>query len=297
MRFTKMHGLGNDYVYVDALTEPALEHMDWPALAIELSDRHTGIGGDGVILICPPRHDINHARMRTFNADGSESDACGNGTRCVARFARERLGMRTATLRIESGRRVLQCEPLEDGRACVDMGTPGLALADCHVDASSLRSQGPPSIDVEGSLLVFSAVSMGNPHAVAFASDNRWLGEDLAAESRRLGPVIEHHPAFTERTNAHLVRIVSRAHAIVHTWERGSGPTRACGTGACAVLVAGVLAGLLDHEAVLSLPGGDLRVSWKPESAGGDGVVRQTGPATFVFDGDWSRSPAAMLSP
>lgn len=296
MRFTKMHGLGNDYVYVDAITEPQLAELDWPSLAVELSDRHTGVGGDGVILIYSPNGCSNHARMRTFNADGSESGACGNGTRCVARFVRDRLGISDAILRIESGTRALECEPLEDGLVRVAMGTPGLAPADCHLDQSKLDASIPPTIKIDGERLVFSHVSIGNPHAVACTCDNPWLRDDLAVEARRLGPTIERHPAFTKRINAHLVRVESRSQAIVHTWERGAGPTRACGTGACATLVAAVIAGLMDNEATLTLPGGDLQVSWTPAESGGDDIVRQCGPAAFVFDGTWSGSPAAMLT-
>lgn len=296
MRFTKMHGLGNDYVYIDAITEPQLAQLDWPRLAVELSDRHTGVGGDGVILICAPENAVNHARMRTFNADGSESGACGNGTRCVARFVRDRLGVVGTTLHIESGTRVLACEPLDDGLIRVAMGSPGLALADCDIDRPMLDASTPPTIEVDGGPLVFSHVSIGNPHAVAFTRDNPWLGDDLAAEVRRLGPRIERHPAFAERINAHLVRVESPSHAVVHTWERGAGPTRACGTGACATLVAAVIAGLTDNEATLTLPGGDLRVSWSPLESGGDAIVRQCGPAAFVFDGTWSGSPVAILT-
>lgn len=288
MRFTKMHGLGNDYVYIDAITEPDLEHLPWPAFSIAMSDRHTGIGGDGVILICQPQHTDHHARMRTFNADGSEASACGNGTRCVARYLRDRLGMLDTMLHIESGDRILACEPGDQGNVRVAMGKPGLDLADCAIDPSALASREPMSIDLDGHRLVFTAVSMGNPHAVCFVDDNPWLGRDLAAEVRRIGPRIEHYPPFTERINVHIVRIDDKAHATVHTWERGAGPTRACGTGACATQVAAVLASRLAHEATMTLPGGDLLVSWNPKTHGGDGLVRQSGPAEFVFDGQWS---------
>lgn len=286
MRFTKMHGLGNDYVYIDAVSDPALEHLDWPRLAIGLSDRYTGVGGDGVILICPPASADHHARMRTFNADGSESGACGNGTRCVARFVRDRLGVHDDLLLIESGSRVLECEPMDGGLVRVAMGRPGLLAEDCDIDLSQLASASAMAIELDGNMLRFTPVSMGNPHAVAFTSDNQWLGKDLAVEARRLGPRIESHAAFTKRVNAHLVHVDSRSHAVVHTWERGAGPTRACGTGACATLVAGVLAGLLDHEATLTLPGGYLHVSWNPAADGGDDIVRQCGPAEFVFEGE-----------
>ena len=290
MRFTKMHGLGNDYVYIDAISEPELERRDWPRLSVVISNRHTGVGGDGVILICEPSRPGSHARMRTFNADGSESGACGNGTRCVARFVRERLHMSDAILRIESGSRVLECEPMDGGLVRVAMGEPGLEMGDCGIDSARLASHDPTILEVPNGALRFTAVSMGNPHVVAFSTENAWLGDDLAAEICRLGPLVEHHPAFTERTNAHLVLVDSPGHATVRTWERGAGPTRACGTGACAVLVAGVLTGRLRPDAVLSLPGGDLRVSWSLPSKGGDNIVRQTGPAEFVFEGQFLHS-------
>lgn len=288
MRFTKMHGLGNDYVYIDAIREPDLESHDWHELSISMSDRHTGIGSDGVILICQPRDNANHARMRTFNADGSESGACGNGTRCVARFLRERLGMHDSILLVESGDRVLDCEPLDDGMVRVSMGAPNMDPNGCGIDQTAFVSSEPRCIEIAGHHLQFAAISMGNPHAVAFASDNPWLDDDLASEVLRLGSLIEKHRAFADRVNAHLVRIDSPSRATVYTWERGAGPTRACGTGACATHVAAVLAGRLDHEATMTLSGGDLMISWTPPSQGGDDIVRQTGPAEFVFDGRWS---------
>lgn len=289
LRFTKMHGLGNDYVYIDAYNNPALEHLDWPSLAPALSDRHTGVGGDGVILIARPRDNANHARMRTYNADGSESGACGNGTRCVARYLRERLDIKDRMLNIESGQRILRCEALPNGAVRVDMGAPGLTPADCHIDVKALASVSPPTIEVDGHPLRFWHVSMGNPHAVCFVHENPWLGQDLASQARRLGPTIEHHRAFSQRTNVHFVRIDSREHATVHTWERGAGPTRACGTGACATLVAGVRVGVLAGHATFALPGGPLSVEWSPVDQGGDGIVYQTGPAEFVFEGTWTR--------
>jgi len=296
MRFTKMHGLGNDYIYIDVMNEPELEHLAWPELSVAMSERRTSIGADGVILICPSRDAAHHARMRTFNADGSESDACGNGTRCVAKYVHERLGIRDEILLIESGDRVLACEPDDQGQVRVAMGRPGLDLTDCAIEPAELVSSEPMSIDIDGEKLVFTAISMGNPHAVAFVADNRWLGSDLAMEIRRFGPQIERHPAFTERINAHLVRVDDKAHATVHTWERGAGPTRACGTGACATHVAAALAGRLDREATMTLPGGNLLVSWTPVKQGGDGIVRQTGPAEFVFDGQWSVAHEGMTA-
>jgi diaminopimelate epimerase len=295
MRFVKMHGLGNDYVYFDALAEPGLQSLDWPTLARSISDRHRGVGGDGVILICPPDDDSNHTRMRTFNADGSEAEACGNGTRCVARYLSDRLGIAARPLRIESGARVFECEPMDDGMVRVAMAQPGLEPADCHLVASELAASQPPTILINGQPLKFHPVSMGNPHAVVFVKEYPWLGSDLAAAIRRFGPEIENHPAFGQRINAHLVEIHTPKHATVHTWERGAGPTMACGTGACAVLVAAVLCGVLDNESVLTLPGGDLTVSWNPATSRGDNIVRQTGPAEFVFDGHWLATREGIL--
>ena len=286
MRFTKMHGLGNDYVYVDAMTDPSLAAMEWTSLTPALSDRHRGVGGDGVIVIEPPGSHANHARMRIFNADGSEAEACGNGTRCVARYLTDRLGF-DARVRIESGNRVLECDRAGEGLVRVGMGSPVLELDACAVNAHALTSIQPPAIDVDGQELLIHVVSMGNPHAVAFDRENAWLGHDLESQIRRLGPIIESHPAFMDRINVHFVRIDDRQRAMMHTWERGAGITQACGTGACAVLVAGVGAGVLSHESTLVLPGGNLGVTWRPESCDGDGIVRQTGPAEFVFDGVW----------
>ncbi len=296
MRFTKMHGLGNDYVYIDAISDPGLESLEWSSLAPGLSDRHRGVGGDGVIVIDAPRQSDCHARMRTFNADGSEAEACGNGTRCVARYLQDRLGYDDAILFIESGPRILECEPLDAGRVRVSMGSPGLELADSGVLARALESVDPLELAIDAQRLRFCAVSIGNPHAVAFAHENLWLGDDLGSQIRRLGSAIEHHNAFEQRINVHFVAVDDPRHAVVHTWERGAGPTQACGTGACAVLVAGAREGVLGHEAELALPGGPLIVSWIPPESGGDGIVRQAGPAEFVFEGSWVGSPERTLA-
>ncbi|MEO1279422.1 MAG: diaminopimelate epimerase, partial [Planctomycetota bacterium] len=150
MRFTKMHGLGNDYVYIDAISDPGLGSLEWSSLAPGMSDRHRGVGGDGVIVIEAPRQSDCHARMRTFNADGSEAEACGNGTRCVARYLRGRLGYDDGILLIESGSRVLECEPLDEGQVRVSMGAPGLELANCGVLAGALKSVDPVELAVDG---------------------------------------------------------------------------------------------------------------------------------------------------
>lgn len=285
--FVKMHGIGNDYVYIDAYTNPAIEsRADLALLARRISDRHTGVGSDGLILVCRPSTPGAHARMRMFNADGSESEMCGNGVRCVAKFAHDRLNLSHRPLRIDTGRGVLSIDySLRDGRldsASVDMGAPILELAEIPVDASRL---GAPvdavswRMEVAGRAWPVSFVSMGNPHAVFFMDPGVVPTLDLA----RVGPVIEHHPAFPRRVNAHFAEVVSPGEAVMRTWERGAGATLACGTGACAVLVAGVRMARLARDAMLHLPGGDLRVRWDVHT----NHVIKTGPAEDVFEGVW----------
>lgn len=301
--FVKMHGLGNDYLYIDAFSRPEQEQRhDLPALARAMSDRHRGIGSDGLILVAGPVDASGaHVRMRMFNADGSESEMCGNGVRCVAKFAHDRLGLRQRPLLVETGRGVLSIDySTQDNRlvsATVDMGPPTLELSAIPVLAGELVDSvaGPgnqssvSSGGHEHALAIRGAaggqlravfVSMGNPHAVFFDQPM-----DLAV----LGRVIEHHPAFPRRINAHSVQVKARDRAVMIPWERGAGFTQACGTGACAVLVAGVLTGRLDREATITLPGGDLRVRW--DSA--NGHVFMTGPAADVFEGTWPLPDAA----
>ncbi len=304
MHFVKMHGIENDYVYLDAVSDPGVERLFAGAkgarLIRRMSDRHTGIGSDGVILVCRAtkknarRADV---RMRMFNADGSESEMCGNGIRCVAKFAHDRLGVTARPMRVETGRGVLSIDyKTVRGKlttATVDMGKPRLRLPDVPVLQRELAFKGvehhwgvvweragsPPW----GFAATF--VSMGNPHAVVFENgskdfDRRALA---AVELWRIGPQFEKHPAFPKRVNVHFAAPVSRKHVVMRTWERGAGQTRACGTGACAVLVAGVLTGRLSREARVTLPGGDLELEWDARS----GHVFMTGPATDVFEGEW----------
>ena len=288
--FVKMHGLGNDYVYVDAISRPALAaRRDLPELARRMSDRHTGVGSDGLIVICAPTEEGAragaHGRMRMFNADGSESQMCGNGIRCVAKFMHDRLGIRPATMRIETGRGVLSITYRAEGEtlveATVDMGEPIVEVGPEQFDASQTveaRRGGERVIEVMGRGLTAVVVSMGNPHAVFF-EDAQAGPVDLAV----LGPAIERHPAFPQRVNAHVVRVVSAKHARMTTWERGAGLTLACGTGACAVLVAGVLTGRLARRARVDVPGGSLQIEWAERG----GHVLMTGPASEVFEGVW----------
>jgi diaminopimelate epimerase len=296
MRFVKMHGIANDYIYLDAVGEPGLESRgDLAELARRMSDRHRGVGSDGLILVCRATVADADVRMRMFNADGSESEMCGNGVRCVAKFAHDHLGVRARPMRVQTGRGVLPIEyRTQDGvliEATVDMGEPILDLARIPVDESKLAWGREHSWGVEVTqdrCEVATFVSMGNPHAVVFEpqhSKKRDLSvEELRAlDLDRIGPLFERHEAFPRRINVHFVAAQSRREATMRTWERGSGITMACGTGACAVLVAGVLTGRLDREALLHLPGGELRIAWDQKT----NHVLMTGPATEVFEGEW----------
>jgi diaminopimelate epimerase len=298
MRFIKMHGIGNDYVYVDAFNTPALaERTDLPDLARRISDRHTGVGSDGLILVCRPTAGTGaDVRMRMFNADGSESEMCGNGVRCVAKFAHDHLGIRARPMRVETGRGVLAIDYRAEGErlieAAVDMGEPILDLSNVPVDASKLRGAGRDheyTVEVGERAWTATFVSMGNPHAVIFSSGREPLTLDQlrSLELERIGPTLEHHAAFPRRMNVHFVSVESRSEATMRTWERGSGITMACGTGAAAALVAGILTGRLDRRARLHLPGGDLQLEWDQ----GGGHVFKTGPATQVFTGEWPEEP------
>jgi diaminopimelate epimerase len=278
MRVTKMHGLGNDYVYLLPRSED--EH-DWEQLAIKVSDRHFGVGSDGLILALPS--DVADMKMRMFNADGSEAEMCGNGIRCVVRFASEE-GLIDAskdevTVETLAGIKTLQLAR-EGGvivAARVDMGRPSF-------DPASLPAnvEGPgPVIDlpltVDGMDLKLTLVSVGNPHAIHYVDRDP---DDFPLE--RIGPQVERHPLFPRRTNFQVVQVLDRGHVKHRVWERGSGITLASGTSATAVAAASRLRGFTGDRIVDSLPGGDLLLEWD-----GGGSVFMTGPATRVFDAEW----------
>lgn len=280
MRFTKMQGAGNDYVYVDCFVEKVPE--DPAKLAIAISDRHFGIGSDGLILIC--RSEVADAKMRMFNADGSESEMCGNGLRCVAKYVYD-YGIATKpTLKLETGRGVLTVDvEVHDGhakRVTIDMGEPILEAAQIP---TTLKGKPPleqlvkySARDITGEIKL-TCVSMGNPHAVAFVEQ---INDHLV---HKVGPILEKHEVFPRRTNVEFIRVNSRTDLTMRVWERGSGETLACGTGACAVCVAGVLTGRTDRKVTIHLLGGDLEIEWKES----DNHVYLTGPAVEVFSGDW----------
>ncbi|MFL5340312.1 MAG: diaminopimelate epimerase [Gemmataceae bacterium] len=276
MRFTKMHGCGNDYVYVDCFREKL--PGDPAALSRAIADRHFGVGGDGLILICPSEK--ADARMRMFNADGSEAEMCGNGLRCVAKYVHDHGLVRGTRLNIETGRGVLTVElEFEGGKARrvrVDMGAPILQNSDIP---TTLPGNPPVNVPltIDGTTLQFTCVSMGNPHAVTF------VDEITDRHVHGLGPLVEKHPAFPRRTNVEFIRVNRPDDATMRVWERGSGETLACGTGACASAVAGVLTGKLARRVVMHLLGGDLELHWSEA----DNHVYMTGPAVEVFSGDW----------
>lgn len=281
MRFTKMHGAGNDYVYINCFDEPT--PADIPSTAIAISDRHTGVGGDGLVLIGPS--EVADARMRMFNADGSESEMCGNAIRCVAKYVSDRGIARKPELKIETGRGILTMQLFTGAggkveQVTVNMGAPILESARIP---TTLPGDPPTNatLDVAGMSIDVTCVSMGNPHCVTFVDE---VNDDWVL---RVGPQIERHPAFPRRVNAEFIQVVSRDEFIMRVWERGSGETLACGTGACASAVAGVLTGRTNRTVTAHLRGGDLKLEW---SASGD--VFMTGPATEVFSGEWSAAGA-----
>ena len=275
MQFTKMHAIGNDYVYVNCFDQ-SVEQPE--KLAVPISDRHFGVGSDGLILICPS--DRADVRMRIFNPDGSEAEMCGNGIRCVAKYAYEHGLSDKNPMQIETGNGTLTIElTIENDRVAavrVNMGQPILDTDRIPVAVDDISLINRP-IEVVGIPMEMTCVSMGNPHAIFFV-------DDLAPVAvERLGPQIENNPIFPQRINVHWVQIISRNELTMRTWERGAGITLACGTGASAVCVAGVLTERTDRQILAHLPGGDLQLEWSDQ----DNCVYMTGPATEVFTGSW----------
>ena len=273
LEFTKMHGIGNDYIFIDA-TRSVPNGI--PALAKKLSDRHFGIGSDGLVLICPSQK--ADFMMDMYNADGSRGLMCGNAIRCVAKYVYERGLTDKKTLVIEtlSGLKTLELS-VQNGcvsQVTVHMGTPVLETSRIPVRWNDHQMIDEP-IAVAGRLYRLTCVSMGNPHAVTFTDNLDTL--DLTS----LGPAFEYHSLFPDRVNVEFVQILDRHNLRMRVWERGAGETLACGTGACAALVAAVLTNRADNKAVVHLRGGDLSIEWNKKT---DEVI-MTGPAEFVFDG------------
>ena len=275
IEFTKMHGAGNDYVYIDCFKEK-VDHPE--AIAVKVSDRHKGIGSDGLVLILPS--ETCDFRMRMFNPDGSEAQMCGNASRCVGKYVYDNglTSKNRISLETKAGVKYLQLFTGADGKVekvCVDMGEPILDALSIPVNLSEKQVINY-RIDFNPEKYAITCVSMGNPHAVIFTKNI----EEIALEKE--GRKIESHKLFPQRTNVEFVDIVSSSKANVRVWERGTGETQACGTGACAVLVAGVLNKKLDRKATITLPGGDLEIEWNAE----DGHVYMTGGAVTVFKGE-----------
>ena len=278
LQFSKYQGLGNDFVLLEgrggqlplAITEPD------PHWVRQLCDRRFGVGGDGLILALPPQHG-EELRMRIFNADGSEAEMCGNGIRCLARFLADSDGDQPGrTWRTETMAGVIVPELCDDGQIRVDMGQPFLEPDQVPTTLSKGRSGLPQGeIKLQGSTLQLAAVGMGNPHVVVPVQDLKAIPFDA------WGSALEVNSLFPAKTNVHFLEVIDQHTLEIRVWERGAGPTLACGTGACATLVAAKLLGLSESEATLILPGGPLEISWPDPK----GSVFMTGPATAVFDG------------
>ena len=277
MKFTKMHGAGNDYIYVDCTQSV----IDSPSqVAIDLSDRHFGIGSDGLILI--KKSDKADFFMEMYNADGSQGQMCGNGIRCVGKFVYDNglTDKTTVTIDTLAGVKILELKTGADGKvetARVNMGAPILTSRQIPVVSTKEQVIDEP-LNVDGTTYHITAVSMGNPHAIVYMDDLK----DLDIE--KIGPKFENHIAFPDRINTEFVKVIDRHTLQMRVWERGSGETLACGTGACAVAVASTLNGLVDEDqpVTVKLLGGDLQILWNRQ----ENLVYMTGSATTVFDGE-----------
>lgn len=275
IEFTKYHGLGNDFILIDNRSDS--EPVITPEQAVQLCDRHFGIGADGVIFALPSENNTDYT-MRIFNSDGSEPEMCGNGIRCLAAFLAELEGdsRQSNQYRIHTLAGVITPELMSDGQVKVDMGIPRLLAGEipttlCPADEKVINQP----LEVAGKTWDVTCVSMGNPHCITFV-------EDVAAiPLENIGPQFEHHAVFPQRTNTEFIQVVRRDYLKMRVWERGAGITLACGTGACASLVAGVLTERCDRTAIVELPGGCLQIAWSEI----DQRIYMTGPAEQVFQG------------
>lgn len=292
MKFTKMQGCGNDYVYIDGSREQ-IPQEEKPELVRRLSDRHFGIGGDGVIFINPS--DEADFEMEMYNADGTRAEMCGNGIRCVAKFVYDKGLTEAEHITVLSAGRIKYLSmvihrqhPWDRGivkKVRVNMGSPIFEPEQIPVKTEYIRSAGEGEtkdqivnepIEVNGKEYSMTCISMGNPHAVVFAEDVRNL--DL----ERIGPAFENHPCFPKRVNTEFVEILDRQHVFMRVWERGTGETLACGTGCCATAAACVLNGLTDSKITVKLLGGELEIEWDRDQ----NLIYMTGPAEIVFEGE-----------
>ncbi len=277
LKFTKMHGAGNDFIVIDAINQQVnLSASQWQRLA----DRRFGIGADQILVVEKPSGDGIDFRYRIFNSDGGEVEQCGNGARAFVKFVIDKGLTEQRQIRVETMSGVIAPRLEDDGRITVDMGAPVFETERVPFDGKGLQSRAVGStalwpLDVHGKTVEFAVVSMGNPHAVQVVAD---VETAPVAED---GPAIEHHPRFPKRVNAGFMQVVDRHQIKLRVFERGSGETLACGTGACAAVVAGISQGLLDSPVAVATRGGDLSIAW----AGGSAPVMLTGPAVSVFEG------------
>lgn len=272
MKFTKMHGCGNDYIYVDCTKETI---PDPNGTALKLSDRHFGIGSDGLILVCPS--EVADFRMAMYNSDGSEGAMCGNGIRCVAKFCYDKglTDKEEIAIETKAGIKYIQLT-IENGKAVkarVDMGAPMTRAEQIPVVGLGEEVIGK-SVNVDGRDWVMTCVSMGNPHAIV------WCDDVTNLDIEKVGPGFHDHPMFPDRVNTEFAKVLDRNHVQMRVWERGAGETWACGTGACATAVACYLNGLTDRNVTIHLLGGDLEIEVAEDT------VYMTGPATTVFEGE-----------
>jgi diaminopimelate epimerase len=270
LRFTKMHGLGNDFMVVDAISQPFRLR---PEMIRDLANRNFGIGFDQLLVVEPPGLPDVDFRYRIFNADGSEVEQCGNGARCFARFVRDQRLTNKKVIRVQTAKGVIELRIGREGMVMVNMGVPEFNPP--AIPFAADRRKDVYTVDVDGQTVELSALSMGNPHGVL-------LIEDVdQAPVETLGPKLERHPRFPARANIGFLQILDRTHIRLRVFERGSGETLACGSGACAAVVAGCLRGLLDSRVEVELRGGKLVVEWQGEGT----PVMMEGPATSVFEG------------
>ncbi len=276
--FVKMHGLGNAYIYLDLTS--GTDRIDFPALARRVSDPHFGVGSDGLIAILPS--ELGDFRMRMFNSDGSESEMCGNGIRCVGKYVYDAGLTRKTELMIETGAGLRKLQLSTSGgkvdRVRVDMGAPRLSRSEIPMIGDPAANAVQAPLEVDGVTFLVTAVSMGNPHCVVFADE---ITDRLVNE---IGPKLERHPAFPNRANVEFIKVVGEGILEMRVWERGSGETMACGTGACAASVAAALNGFAGEKTTVRLLGGELDVEWRQSG----GPVYMTGPATLVCQGELS---------
>jgi diaminopimelate epimerase len=270
LRFTKMHGLGNDFMVLDLISQHA--HIQ-PKHAKQWGDRHTGVGFDQLLLVEPPSNPDVDFRYRIFNADGSEVEQCGNGARCFARFVVDKRLTAKKQFRVETKGGIIELDLRADGQISVNMGPPRLEPAQIPfiADTAALSYQ----LELDGESHTLAAVSMGNPHAVLRVADAE------LAPVHALGAKLEHHPRFPQRVNVGFLQVVDRHYGKLRVWERGAGETQACGTGACAAAVAAIGQGWMDSPVQIELPGGRLSIEW----AGPGQPVMMTGPAARVYEG------------